>query len=417
MRALFISLLLLFVAASATLVAYRNPGYVLITREPYVLETSLAVFVIILAVIFAVLYLGVRLVTRIVRAPHNLTRWRQTRRTRKAREAFLNGLAHLLTGEWLKAEKELVASLHAVDSPLLGYLAAAMAAQGQGDRAKRDKYLNQAQQLSNGNPLIADMTQAQLQLLDGQSDQALATLTRLQARAPQQFQPVRLLIETHRRQRDWHALARLLPLAREHELLPEGELDTLEQVTQRELLSLPLPDGALNTLHQAWSEVPYGARENPDLVEVYARQLLQQQAMDECADLLSASLERHWNERLLRLFGEVPSSQPAEQLETAEEWLARQGESPTLLLTLGRLARRVQQTERARGYLLKSIELGNSAEAQAELGMLCEESGDSAGALSHCRAALALCAQTGRTDSAGPQRRSTGRNGASDYGY
>src|SRR4030067_1531299 len=107
MRTLFSTLLLLFVAAAAPLVAFRNPGYVLITREPYVLETSLAVFLLIAVAIFTVLFLCGRLLVRIVRVPHSLTRWRQTRRTRKAREAFLNGLTHLLAGEWVKAEKDL----------------------------------------------------------------------------------------------------------------------------------------------------------------------------------------------------------------------------------------------------------------------------------------------------------------------
>src|SRR4030067_901783 len=144
MRTLFSTLLLLFVAASATLVAFRNPGYGLITREPYVLETSLAVFLLIAVAIFTVLYLCVRLLVRIVRVPHSLTRLRQTRRTRQAREAFLNGLTYLLAGEWLKAEKDLVASLHAADSPFLGYLAAALAAQGHGETAKRDQYLSHA---------------------------------------------------------------------------------------------------------------------------------------------------------------------------------------------------------------------------------------------------------------------------------
>ena len=40
MKTLFGTLLLLLVAASATLIAVRNPGYVLITREPYVLNHS-----------------------------------------------------------------------------------------------------------------------------------------------------------------------------------------------------------------------------------------------------------------------------------------------------------------------------------------------------------------------------------------
>lgn len=393
MKTLFGILLLLFVAASVTLMVYKNPGYVLITREPYVLETSLAVFLLMAAAVFAILYFCVRLLVRIVRAPHSLTRWRQTRRTRKAREAFLNGLTLLFAGEWLKAEKQLVASLHAADSPFLGYLAAALAAQGQGDTDKRDQYLSQAYPHGSADALATDLTQTQLQLLAGQNEQALATLTRVQASHPQQAHAMRLLIETYRRLRDWHNLVRLLPEARRGHLLPDAELDALERSTQRELLSLPLPAGALDALHRAWSEVSESARRHPDLILVYARQLIGQNAMDECTALLVTALERQWDERLVRLYGEARDAQPAAQLETAEEWLTRHGESPALLLTLGRLARRNRLAERARGYLEKSIDLGATAEAHAELGLLFEETGDSGSALRHCRQALDLCRQ------------------------
>jgi len=417
MRTLFSTLLLLFVAASATLIAFRNPGYVLITREPYVLETSLAVFLLIAAAVFTLLYFCVRLLVRIVRAPYSLTRWRQTRRTRKAREAFLNGLTLLLAGEWLKAEKELVASLHAADSPFLGYLAAALAAQGQRDIDKRDNYLSQAHQHSSTNALATEMTQAQLQLLAGQNEQALATLTRVQARHPQQAQAVRLLIDAHRRLHDWQNLARLLPEARRRHLLPDEELDVLERATQRELLSLPLPAGALETLHQAWSGLPESARQHPELVSVYAQQLINQNAMDECTALLTTALERQWDERLVLLYGEARDAQPAAQLETAEEWLARHGESPALLLTLGRLAQRNRLTERARSYLEKSLTLGASAAAHAELGTLFEEAGDSARALSHCRQALELCRNLHHPVLSRQSRSAAGTSGAIDYGY
>jgi len=417
MKTLFGILLLLFVAASVTLVAFRNPGYVLITREPYVLETSLAVFLLIASVVFAILYFCVRLLVRIVHVPHSLTRWRQTRRTRKAREAFLSGLTQLFAGEWLKAEKELLASLHAADSPFLGYLAAALAAQGQGDTDKRDHYLSQAHQLDSADTLATEMTQTQLQLLAGQNEQALATLTRVQANHPHQAQAVRLLIETYRRLRDWQNLARLLPEARRRHLLPDEDLDSLERATQRELLSLPLPDGALDTLHRAWSEVSESARRHPDMVYVYARQLIDQNAMDECTALLAMTLERQWDERLVLLYGEARDALPAAQLETAEEWLTRHGESPALLLTLGRLAHRNRLTERARGYLEKSIELGATAEAHAELGQLFEETGDSSRALSHCRQALDLCRQLHQPVLSHQNRTASETSRAIDYGY
>lgn len=417
MRALFVILLMLFVAASATLIAFRNPGYVLIAREPFVLETSLAVFLLIAAAAFAVLYAGVRLLVRIIRVPKSLTRWRQTRRTRKAREAFLNGLTHLLGGEWLKAEQELVASLHAADSPLLGLLGAALAAQGQGDTGKRDGYLARAHQYGGNTSLAAQTLQAQAQLLSHQDEQALATLTQLRAQHPQPAQPLRLLIETQRRLRDWQNLARLLPEARRRALLPENELDDLERETHGALLNLPLPDGALPTLQQAWTAAPKALRRHPDLVAVYARQLIRQGAADECVQLLAVTLERDWDERLVLLYGEAQGTRPAVQLEAAEEWQARHGDSPALLLTLGRLARRNRLNTRARGYLEKSIALVATAEAHAELGLLFEETGDSVEALRHCRQALELCRDLHYPGTSRVGRPGSGTSFSSDYGY
>jgi len=416
MKTLFGILLLLFVATSAALIAIRNPGYVLIAREPFVLETSVAVFVLLTAAAFAIFYFGVRLMTRIVRAPRDLARWRQARRTRKAREAFVTGLTHLLEGEWQKAEKSLLAGLHATDSPLLGNLAAALAAQGQNDPEKRDQYLTRAYELSGDNTLAVDMTQARLQLRAGRHEQALATLVRIRALHPTHTDVLRLLIDVYRRLHDWQDLAGLLPEVHRRKLLPEIEFDALELEARRELLSLSLPPGALGTLHEAWAAVPEPLRRDPDLLAVYARQLIAQNAADECVNLLSTALEGSWDERLVLLYGEARSAHPAAQLETAEEWLARHGESPALLLTLGRLARRNRLHDRARGYLERSLALANSAESHQELGALYEESGDVARALDHYRQVLTSRDRLLAMSTA--KRAPTGTaHGASDYGY
>jgi HemY protein len=416
MKTLFGILLLLFVATSAALIAIRNPGYVLIAREPFVLETSVAVFVLIAAASFTVFYFGVRLVARILRAPRDLTRWRQARRTRKAREAFITGLTHLLEGEWEKAEKSLLAGLHAADSPLLGNLAAALAAQGQNDPDKRDQYLTRAYELSGDNTLAADMTQARLQLRAGRYEQALATLVRVRALHPGQTDVLRLLIEAYRRLNDWQDLAGLLPEVRRRKLLPETEIDALELEARRELLNLSLPPGSLDILHEAWAAVPEALRRHPDLVAVYARQLIAQNAADECVALLSTALEGLWDERLVLLYGEAGGAHPAAQLETAEEWLARHGESPALLLTLGRLARRNRLHDRARTYLERSLALAGSAETHQELGALYEENGNVAKALEHYRQVFTSRDRSPAV-SMTPRTPTGAAHGASDYGY
>lgn len=390
MRILFGSLLLLFVAATSALIALRDPGYVLITREPIVFETSLAVFLPIAAILFVALYYTVRLLSRLVHSPRDLLRWRQARRTRRARDAFFSGLTELTAGEWFKAEKSLLASMHATDSPFHAYLAVALAAHGQHDTAKRDRYLAQALEQAGTHGYVAQLLQARLQLDGGELQPAHAGLTRLHTEHPVQPEIVRQLLTVLRLLQDWPMLARLLPEARRHHWLPDDELLGLELDTHHALLSLELPGGAMNALQHAWEAVPKHLHDHPRLIAAHARQLLRQNALPECARRIETALDRQWDEELARLYGELPGTQPLEQLETAEDWRTRHGESATLYCTLGKLARRARLADRARLYLEKSLELGASADAHEELAALYAEQGDTAKALEHCRQALAV---------------------------
>lgn len=415
MKILFVVLLSLFVAASVALFIAHNPGYVLIAREPLVIETSLAVFVMALALLFVALYGFARLALRLVHAPRDLARWRQARRTRKSRDAFHHGLIHLLAGEWLKAEQSLLASLHASDSPFLGHLAVALAAHGQHDLAKRDRYLALAHAQAGDHGAAAELLQARLQLAGAEIEPAHATLARLRDRAPNQAEIARLLLKVYRELRDWQAVLRLVPDARRRRVLPEAELAGYELAAHQALLALDLPRGALHALHEAWHAIPNTLRNRPELVTAYTQQLVGQDAADEAAALLAATLEHQWVDSLVRLYGEIASSRPAAQLENAEEWLAHHGESATLLLAAGRLARRAGQADRAQNYLERSLRLGAGAAAHAELAQLLDARGDRDRALDHYRVAADAVRTT--TTAAVPAPPAGPGVGPTHYGY
>lgn len=414
MRNLFAILLLLFVAANLGLLAVHNPGYVQLVREPYVIETSLAVFLIALAATFALLYLLARLLARLLRAPREFNRWRLARRSRRSREAFLAGLTQLLGGDSAKAEKSLLVAQHNADAPALVALAAAAAAQAQQETARRDRYLAEAHRLSGADTLVADLVEARLLIDAGDLDTAHVLLSRLCESRPAPAEVVRLLIQVNRQLNDWQGLARLLPEARKRRLLPQAQLDALETEAHRALLALDLPPGALAPLRKAWAATPESLRSTPVMLATYARQLLIQNAADECATLLADALDRRWDETLVALYGEAATSKPATQLETAEEWHARHGESPALLLTLGRIARRCPLPDRARRYLEKCLALGANADAHRELAELFAASGETERALDHFRRALALMPSAASRESApAPATRRV----LPDYGY
>lgn len=415
MKILFVVLLSLFVAASVALFVAHNPGYVLIAREPLVIETSLAVFVMALALLFVALYGLARVALRMVHAPRDLARWRQARRTRKSRDAFHHGLIHLLAGEWLKAEQSLLASLHASDSPFLGNLAVALAAHGQHDLAKRDRYLALAHAQAGDHGAAAELLQARLQLAGSEIEPAHATLARLRDRAPNQAEIARLLLKVYSELHDWQAVLRLVPDARRRRILPETELAGYELAAHQALLALDVPRGALHALREAWHSIPNTMRNRPELVAAYAQQLIKQDAADEAATLLAATLEQNWSDTLVRQYGEIASSQPGTQLENAEEWLAHHGESATLLLAAGRLARRAGLADRAQNYLERSLRLGAGAAAHAELAQLLEARGDRDRALEHYRVAAEAVRTAVTTASMAPA--SGPGTGPTHYGY
>lgn len=376
MRLVLVVIAALLVAIIATLAALKDPGYVLIARAPWSAEMSLPVFIFLALAGSAAVYLLIYLVVRLVRIPHDVARWRSQRHVRQSRDALYQGLAKLAEGNWVEAEAHLLASMRGADMPLLSYLGAACADQGQGNLEKRDEYLAAAQRSSPQYHLAVGMTQANLQYLAHQSERALATLTELRQIAPKHKHVLKLLAQLFLELRDWTNLADLIPHLRQNGVLTPREIDALEMRAHRELLTLTLPAGSIEPLQKAWNAVPKALRQHPAFVAIYARHLIQQNEMNAAESLLRPAIEREWDDTLVELYGLTHSDHPDEQLETAESWLAQYPENPKLLLALGRLAIKCRQDQKAIGYLEKAASVGGPIDVYRELGALLERMGE-----------------------------------------
>ena len=104
----------------------------------------------------------------------------------------------------------------------------------------------------------------------------------------------------------------------------------------------------------------------------YATALCELDAFDDAEALLREAINRRWSSKLVVGYGMLGRGNAAAQLATAEGWLARHGDDPHLLLTLGRLAKRCQQPAKARNYLERSIQIMPMPDAYQELGELLE---------------------------------------------
>lgn len=373
MKLLFVALGALIVAVGLALLAQQDPGYVLISRGDWALETSLSFALVVVLLAFAALYFIIRTVLNSWHMPRRLRLWRQQRRAARARRATQRGLIELAEGHWSRAERDLVRYADDTETALLNYLGAARAAQKQDASARRDHYLSMAHNAMPDAELAVGLTQAEVQLSSRQLEQALATLRHLRTIAPRHAHVLYLLKRLYEHLESWGDLAELLPDLKRYKVMDPQELQKLEQKTHVNLLRLAAATGNIRELNRAWESMPKELHRLPELVGYYVEQLNSLGESQHAERVLREYLRRDWDPRIVRLYGLVQGPDPERQLATAESWLKKHDRDPALLLTLGRLALRDRLWGKARSYLEASLGFEPRPETYRELGALLDQ--------------------------------------------
>lgn len=376
MRVLLFIVGIVLVAIIATLYALENPGYVLIARTPWSVEMTLTTFVLLAIAAFFVFAFVVYFLIRLLRIPRDVARWRVKRRMREARAALTRGLLRLMEGNWVEAEGQLLTGLRYGDAPLINYLGAAIASQSRGNVEKRDEFLAAAHQAAPQQALAVGVTQAYLQHQAGQFEQCLATLSELRGNHPKHRPVLQLLAQVYTELRDWMGLIELIPDLRQQQVMDPKEIDALELQAHRELLALSLPLGSSEVLSRAWKAVPKNLQRHPQLLALYARQLMKQGQTTEAEVVLRSAIEAQWDERLVELYGQLRGGDAGEQLVNVEAWLGAHPQSAALLLAAARLALANGLKPKARGYFEQCLAQHGPIEAYRELGLLLEQLGE-----------------------------------------
>ncbi len=372
------------------LFARHDSGYVLLAHGDYRVETSLVVFLLFAALVFGLLYFTLRFLSRAWHAPGDVRRWRRQRDARHAQASLTRGLLELSEGNWDKAERYLLQHAEASGTPLLNYLAAARAAQLGGDSGRRDLHLQQAHRSLPSATVAVGLTQAELQLSQHQFEQALATLQHLHGVAPKHPHVLNMLQRLYQRLGEWEQLRGLLPELRRQKILADDEFQALELRVYRELMSQPGIGDDAQALSHFWKRVPKSLRREPVLLEDLTRRLLALGRGAEAEPMLRNVLAKHWNPRLVELYGLIAGKDVSAQLKIAEGWLNSRPDDPDLLLALARISRRNELWGKARSYFEASLANRPRADAYRELGELLDQLGESDAAADCYRKGLRL---------------------------
>ena len=390
MRVLITSIVVFFLATVTALLIQNDPGYVVLGRGPWRAETTLTFFIILTLFGFAVLYVVSRFIIKALTLPRRMQAWRRERLAHKGRLALTRGLTLLEEGKWETAEKSLLKYIAHSEAPLLGYLAAARAAQRQGAPERRDNYLRLALESAPDADIAVGLTQAELQLSHHQIEQALATLRHLRQLSPQHSHVLKLLMRVYLEVQDWAQLLELLPLLRKEKVVTDTEAHELETKAYVGQLHAATRAQDSRALHEMWENIPRRLQTQENILLTYIQQLRLYGEDHESEPLLREALKKQWSEPLVQLYGQVAGSDPTKQLAHAEGWLKTHPKNPVLLLTLGRLSLRNRLWGKARGYLESSVGAGGRPEAYKELAGLLEQMDEKDAAMEYYRKGLQL---------------------------
>ncbi|KAA3629245.1 MAG: heme biosynthesis protein HemY [Proteobacteria bacterium] len=390
MKLLIGIMVVLLAAAGLSLLLMEDPGYLLVGYGHWTLETSVAVAVIVTVLTFLTLYYALRTLANVRGMPRRFRHWRQIKRGERARRYLSQGLVELAEGNWGAAEKHLLRHVHDSDTKLLNYLGAARAAQQRGDSDQRDVYLQHAHHSMPEADVAVGLTQADLQLAQGQLEQALATATHLKQVAPHHAHVLKLLAKLYRELRDWERLHELLPELRKRKVLDEAQLRRLTREVCSHRLDNAARERDAQRLQAVWKAMPRELHSDVELLLNYVQHLVELGEGLTAERLVAKALGEQWDDRLVALYGQLQGPDAARQLAHAEGWLKAHPQEATLLYTLAQLALRNRLWGKARIYLESSISAGARVEAYSDLGALLEQLGDRDSAMDYYRKGLQL---------------------------
>ncbi|MCX7074883.1 MAG: heme biosynthesis protein HemY [Methylococcales bacterium] len=377
---------------SQFLTSLSSAGYVLIGIEQWSIETSLVVFLMGLIVLFFALYLSFRLLGWSFRLPKQIKKRVATNKLNISQQALIKGLVDSAEGNWESAEDILIKHASHSGAPLIHYLTAARAAQSRGAIDKRDEYLQFAAQHGNNSEIAVGLTQAELNLSGQQYTEALETLTRLHSINPMQASVLRLLHLTYQQLGDWQALRSLIPSLTTHKILMEAELKLVETEVFSNLLKQAAEQKNPEILQTLWAEMPLSIKVMRGVAAIYFAAMIDVGSGASIEDELVKNLSTNWNETLLVLFGNIKSTDPISQLETAERWMIGHANDAILLMILGKLSGQQADYAKAQRYLQQSILLEPNVQSYRLLGDLAFNQNDTNAASQFYKKGLELAA-------------------------
>lgn len=383
MRWIFWVLLIIALATGVSLLAGNNDGFVLIVAPPYRLELSPNLLLLLIALVFVMLHFSLRLIHYTRRLPANVRAHKKQKRLEEGHRALIGSLHSAAEGHFDMAEKAAAKALNLGEDAGLSALIAARSSHKLNHKQQRDFYLAEAERLAPQAIVARLLMQAEFLVDDRQYSQALEILQTLEKHDARCIPALRLKLKVLLRLQNWEQAQAALQKMEKLDAIESWHVREVRQQIHRHLIQRYSEN--LSQLTAYWEKIPEEDRLNSRLAGPTARAFNQLGAGDMAAGIVEMNLADNWDSELARLFGDCASSNPQQQLQQAEYWLASHPQDAQLLLSIGKLCIRLGLWGKARNYLEASLSVQPDKDAHLVLAELLENQGNREAALEHYR--------------------------------
>jgi len=400
MRWLTWALVLALLAAAVAMLLQINAGNVAFFVPPHRLDVSLNLFLLVLAGVLMLVYLGARAWQRVVDFPEQVRLYRARREEIGGQQALVEAVRSLLEGRFARAEKAARAAQTSTRTAGVAALIGARAAHRMQEYERRDDWLSRAED-SREVDTARLVSSAEMWSEQRDNDAALGAIDRLQGAGARHIHAMRIALNANLQSGRWDEALKALRALEKRNALHPVLARKLKLAAYREQLLTQRYDPV--SLETAWNAIPAADRALPEIALEGARLLNVAGRGGRAAEAIEQALKlphAEWDETCMRLLDEYARTQsfPARgQLERVERWLA---DSPrddatraVLLRTAGLLCLREQLWGKSKSYLNESLQIAKHPATLVALARLADALGNEAEAAQHYREAALGFAQ------------------------
>ncbi len=396
MKLVFWLLALCTAAVVMALAAKHNSGYVLLVAQPYRIELSLNMLIVLLVALFFIGYFAVRLASITLRLPTEVRKFRMRRRYEAAHVAMLDGIKAFLEGRYAKAEKAAATALKFNESSAAIAINTVIAARSAHELTKysqRDEFIDMLENNAPDEMALRIVTKAELLLDEHHYEEALKVLHTLRTMEKHQHTAaLRLELKAQQQSNNWDKVLDLVDQLTKRSAFDKTLAEELR--CQAHLENFKNKAWSVQSLHNYWKSMPSAEKKNSKIASFAAQAHI---ALGDCVtahQIIEQSLDKQWDSELVRIYADCLEGNVIRQIEYAETWWLKFYPNDTfLLLTLGKLCVQCELWGKAQNYLEASISVKPNHEAHLIMAQLNEKIGKPELARDHYRKGLELALQ------------------------